>query len=246
MSHHLRLIKRGLANFKELTASIPPKGAVRLTYPSPKIAKISLDSASTRNALSPSMMCDFADIVSDLTAAPPNYIILTGANNTFCSGADIGVAASSLMSSNGGVSMSELMNATTTAIKDLSSISLAALDGAAYGGGAELATCTDFRVVREDVRVRFVQSVMGVTTGWGGGRRLANIVGEKKALRLLLLSETVDADSASQLGLADFVTPSNSSDYTLDLIERLRTPDELIHSLKPVVMSETSEEEISE
>ena len=242
-------MERSLATFRKLTAAIPAKGRVSLSYPAKSIALIKLDSLPTRNALTPSMMNDLAEIARTLTASPPNYLVLTGANGTFCSGADIGVAKDTLMTSSGGSAMANLMNNVTGAISSLPTVSFCSIDGAAFGGGAELSTSTDFRCMRRDAKLRFVQTTMGVTTGWGGGRRLAEIVGEREALRLLLLSEAVDADTAVRLGLADFVVEEDglsSGDFTLDLIERLKTPDALVHSLKSVVGAKSAEEEIRE
>mmetsp|Transcript_22516 Transcript_22516/g.44991 ORF Transcript_22516/g.44991 Transcript_22516/m.44991 type:complete len:303 (+) Transcript_22516:152-1060(+) len=277
IGHHLE-------TFRKLTASIPVKGKVNLSWEvGSTIAKIELNSPSTRNALTPSMMIDLAEIVDSLTyTSPPTYLVLAGANGTFCSGADIGVAKDTLMTTAGGSAMAGLMNSVTDAISSLRTVSFSAIDGAAYGGGAELCTATDFRCMRHDAKIRFVQCKMGVTTGWGGGRRLAEIVGKKEALRLLLLSEKVDADSAVRLGLADFMddrkkkkkegraaefreaffaslgrsvadadmyensSDFSSGDYALDLIERLKTPDDLVHSLKSVVGAKSAEEEIRE
>ena len=58
--------------------------------------------------------------------------------------------------------------------------------GRAIGGGAELTTATDLRVFSPDASLSFVQSKMGLSTGWGGGSRLTSIVGRAKALRIML------------------------------------------------------------
>ena len=63
---------------------------------------------------------------------------------------------------------------------------MAVVRGRAIGGGAELTTATDLRVFSPDASLSFVQSKMGLSTGWGGGSRLTSIVGRAKALRIML------------------------------------------------------------
>ncbi|GMH71747.1 hypothetical protein TL16_g05733 [Triparma laevis f. inornata] len=242
-------MQRSAAIFHGLTKAIPPKGSVFLTR-TPRIATIELNSPTSRNALTPSMMLSLHTIVEDLQTNPPPFLMLTGANGTFCSGADIGVAASTLMTLEGGEAMSNLMNQVMNNLKDLPSVSFAAIDGAAYGGGAELATCCDFRVLAPAAKLRFVQAGMGVTCGWGGARRLSNIIGEKEALKLMLFRTIVTPSLGIQNGLVDYVSEADSptaADFTRStLIEGLQDLDAgIITSLKPSVQAEKIEDEIS-
>jgi enoyl-CoA hydratase/carnithine racemase len=62
-------------------------------------------------------------------------------------------------------------------------ITVAALGGPAMGGGAELATSTDFRVMSTKAKIQFVQSRMGVSCGWGGTSRLVKVSEEEKGWR---------------------------------------------------------------
>jgi enoyl-CoA hydratase/carnithine racemase len=97
-------------------------------------------------------------------------------------------------------------------------------------------------------RIKHVQSKMGVTTGWGGGRRLAEIVGRRNALRMLTFGETVDVDMAVRWGLCDYVTPEDETAATF--IENLireefpRTASPVTRSWKAVVDAKSEREEI--
>ncbi|MGE0253337.1 MAG: enoyl-CoA hydratase/isomerase family protein [Alphaproteobacteria bacterium] len=82
---------------------------------------------------------------------------------------------------------------------------VAALNGNALGGGAELAVACDFRVVARGATLAFVQGRIGVSTGWGGGIDLHQIVGRARALRLLATCEAVDAARGLEIGLFDHV-----------------------------------------
>ena len=69
-----------------------------------------------------------------------------------------------------------------------------------------MCTATDFRVFSPSGSVTFVQSKMGLTTGWGGGSRLVKIIGQKEALKTLVKSIEIDAKEAQKLGLCDLIT----------------------------------------
>ena len=77
--------------------------------------------------------------------------------------------------------------------------------GPAVGGGAELTTTTDFRLCSPGASVSFVQARMGVAPGWGGARRLVELVGRRKALQLLLTSSKLESEEGRELGYFDAV-----------------------------------------
>ena len=72
-------------------------------------------------------------------------------------------------------------------------ITVAGIDGVAYGGGAELATACDYRCLnKQNGKIRFVQALNGLSTGWGGGRRLRDLVGREEGLSLLLSGSSIE------------------------------------------------------
>lgn len=73
------------------------------------------------------------------------------------------------------------------------------------GGGAELSTTTDFRLVRPGASVSFVQARMGLAPGWGGARRLVELLGRRKALQLLLTCSKLGTEEGTELGYFDAV-----------------------------------------
>ena len=79
------------------------------------------------------------------------------------------------------------------------------LQGAAVGGGAELTTLTDFRLVSQEASVSFVHGRMGVAPGWGGARRLVDLLGRRRALDLMLTCSKVGAEEGRRLGYFDSV-----------------------------------------
>ena len=73
------------------------------------------------------------------------------------------------------------------------------------GGGAELSTLTDFRLASPGASVSFVQARMGVAPGWGGARRLVELVGRRRALLLLLTSAKLGSQEGADIGYFDDV-----------------------------------------
>lgn len=73
----------------------------------------------------------------------------------------------------------------------------------ALGGGAEIATACDYRLMTEGAVIGFVHAKMGLTPAWGSTGRLMSIVGYHKALRLLLECQLLSATEANDIDLAD-------------------------------------------
>lgn len=103
---------------------------------------------------------------------------------------------------------------------------LAALNGVALGGGAELAISCDFRVAAQHARIGFVQATLGITTGFGGGSALLQRMGRAGAMRLLAEARLYSADEALRHGLVDRVCAPGESleqcvlDFAAPFLER--------------------------
>ena len=91
-------------------------------------------------------------------------------------------------------------------------LTVALIRGNAVGGGSELSTMCDFRLMDADARIGFVQSTMGVATGWGGGTRLVQLLGRNKALKLLASGRVLRANEAVDIGLADGIVESQDEE----------------------------------
>lgn len=82
---------------------------------------------------------------------------------------------------------------------------IAYLNGDAIGGGAELAVACDLRLQAGHARIGFIQSRLAITSAWGGGPDLFQLLGSARAMRMMCRGELVDAQQALAWGLADAV-----------------------------------------
>jgi enoyl-CoA hydratase/carnithine racemase len=89
---------------------------------------------------------------------------------------------------------------------------IAALNGHAFGGGAEVAVAADIRVAADDIKIAFNQVELGIMPAWGGAERLAALVGRGRALLLAGTGTTLNAVEAERIGLVDLVFPRSSFD----------------------------------
>jgi enoyl-CoA hydratase/carnithine racemase len=97
---------------------------------------------------------------------------------------------------------------------------IAALNGHAFGGGAEVAVAADIRVAADDIKIAFNQVTLEIMPAWGGAERLAALVGKGKALLLAGTGAALDAVEAERIGLVDRVLPRSSFDEGWQSIAR--------------------------
>ncbi|KAI9330213.1 enoyl-CoA hydratase domain-containing protein [Zopfochytrium polystomum] len=138
-------------------------------------------------------------------------VIVTGEGGVFCSGFDLSTTSDSLPFHEAGGQFSLLMHDTLSRLRALPLVTVAAIDGYALGGGAELATSLDMRVIQHDAVVQFVQIKMGIVPGWQGGTRLTELLGRARALPLLAGAEPLSGKEAHAIGYASRLAPESST-----------------------------------
>jgi ethylmalonyl-CoA/methylmalonyl-CoA decarboxylase len=213
----------------ELLSAQAPSGAIELTFDG-NCAAMTLRHSEKRNAMSASMMLDLRHCVERLTDWQGSLLILRGESGHFCAGADLRLVRGALADANGGRGMCAWMTELLNAIYTAPYVSVAVIEGVALGGGAELATATDFRLLSTKARLQFVHAKRGLSPGWGGASRLVDLVGRRRALYLLASAEPVLAHDAMNWGLVDGVFEEGSS---ASAIERFVAPM-LSHSAQAV------------
>ena len=184
------------------------RGSLELEFSEDRIATLWLDNPDARNAMSIAMMHQLPSILEVLQQQTPSLLIVRGRNGHFCAGGDLEDVKSHLLTPELGAEMCRFMTTHTNALCTLPCMIVVVLEGAAIGGGAELVTISDYVIADAESKIGFLQTRLGVTTGWGGGQRLIKRIGKTKAVQVLGLSRVYSAQQAKGIGLIDEVTSS--------------------------------------
>lgn len=151
-----------------------------------KIGRLVLDHPAARNAISPKMMVDLESAVEAIEAWPGALLLIRGRGpKAFCAGSDLSAVRGALDQPELAQAMHSFMGQLCDRLVALPQITVACVQGAAVGGGAELMTCADLRVIQQDARVQFVHAKLGLSPGWGGAARLRGLLGYSRALAVL-------------------------------------------------------------
>ena len=181
------------------------------------IALVTLDRPERMNALSVALVARFGEIGRELAAQDDvRLVIVTGAGDkAFCAGADLKERA--------GISQEQvraLLLAYESELGWLETIrvpTIAAINGAALGGGLELALLCDLRLAAHHAVLGLPETSLGVIPGAGGTQRLPRLLGEARAKELILRAVRLTAPEALILGLVNQVLP-NSEDFLLEVM----------------------------
>lgn len=167
------------------------------------VATLTLNRPATKNALNRELVVALGESLKELEAKPSvRALVLTGAGEAFCSGADLKAGMADLNEVSMDTRIDEF-HAVIRAIVHSKKAFVAAVDGAAVGFGADLALACDLRVLstRAYLQEKFVK--IGLMPDGGGTFWLPRMVGVGRALEYLLLGEKIEAPLALELGLAN-------------------------------------------
>jgi enoyl-CoA hydratase len=195
---------------------------VRYQPVAPGVYCLEVSRPEVRNALDWETMAAIADAVEAAhTQDDLRVLILTGQGQTFIAGGDL-KALHAYTTRQDGARLSRQMTLALNRLEALPCPVIAAINGPARGGGAEIALACDLRIMAEDADLGFVQVSLGLIPGWGGGQRLLRLVGYAHALACLATGEIIPADRALELGLANAVVPAGRAfESTLQLAQEI-------------------------
>jgi enoyl-CoA hydratase/carnithine racemase len=170
------------------------------------VGVLTLDRPDVRNALSRETLYALGRLGRELVADPAvRAIVVTGAGDkAFCAGADLkerrGMSLEDVRTQVG-LYRSEL-GVLDTSPKPV----IAAINGAAFGGGLELALLCDLRVAAPHAELGLPETTLGIIPGAGGTQRLGRVVGEARAKEMILLGRRLGAAEALAWGLVNRVS----------------------------------------
>lgn len=164
------------------------------------LALVTLDRPEALNALSFDILGQLATAFDAVAASRARALIVTGAGNrAFCAGADIReLRGRDLMAQKRGA---EFGQAVFARLDRLPMPSIAAINGFAFGGGLELALACTFRLASPGAKMGLPEIKLGLIPGYGGTQRLPRLIGEARAMEIILTAKTVDAAEALRIGL---------------------------------------------
>ncbi len=173
------------------------------------IATVQLNRPQKKNALNSELRREMEEALRGIERDTSlKVVIVTGSEEIFCAGADIG----------------EIKEATTAEanykhareyqllfdqIESLPQPVISAVSGYALGGGCELALACDFRIASEGARFGLPEIKIGAFPGGGGTQRLPRLIGAAKAKEMIFTGDSISADQALSLGLVVKVVPKD-------------------------------------
>ena len=165
-------------------------------------AVLTLNRPEALNALSFDIMRRIGAAFDEVAKSKARALIITGAGTkAFCAGADIKEFRNrTLVAQKRGA---ELGQSAFAKLDTLPMASIAVINGYAFGGGLELALACTFRLATKNAKMGQPEIKLGTIPGYGGTQRLPRVIGEARALELILTGRTVGAEEAERIGLVN-------------------------------------------
>jgi enoyl-CoA hydratase len=169
------------------------------------LAVITINRPNARNAIAPQTMDQLGQAIVGAKGAL--CLVIRGeGDKAFVSGGDL-KELSALRTEEQAAAMAWRMRSLCDELANFPAPVVAALNGHAFGGGAEVAVAADIRVAADDIKIGFNQVSLEIMPAWGGAERLAALVGRGRALMLAGTGAVLTADQAEKVGLVDRVLP---------------------------------------
>jgi enoyl-CoA hydratase len=163
---------------------------------------LTLNRPDALNALNADVLSQIDVAIDDVGASDARALIITGAGDkAFCAGADIKeIRVLDLMAKKRNT---EIGQAVLAKLGRLRIASVALVNGYAFGGGLELALACTFRLATPHAAMALPEIKLGLIPGYGGTQRLPRVVGEARALEMIMTGRTVRAQEAFGMGLVN-------------------------------------------
>lgn len=166
---------------------------------------LTLDRPEAANALSRALLADLARALTTVVDdAHARALIITGAGQkAFCAGADL--------KEREGMSDEQVLETVTTIRETVSAVAgapipvIAAINGAAFGGGLELALACDIRLASSSASMGLTETTLAIIPGGGGTQRLPRLIGPGRAKELIFTGRRITAGEAHALGIVEEV-----------------------------------------
>lgn len=200
---------------------------IELSEPAPGVRLVTLSRLEAANALNTQMGQDLLALWTSLSSDPRVRVaVLTGAGRFFCAGADLKERDG--MSDQAWSDQHVMFEAMIRAQLACPFPIIAAVNGAAMGGGAEMALACDFAWIADTARMGLPEVGLGIIPGLGGTQFVTRAVGERRAAELLMSGLPIGAAEAMDFGLVNRVVPAG------DLLDQVLERASVIASKAPL------------
>jgi len=208
-----------------------PEAYVRLEYQG-NVATITLDRPRKRNALNEGMFSHLEAVTAKLKTNPPRVVILTGEGDAaFCAGFDVSLdnpmneyLLQAAEKKDAALALKSVgrVRSVTDALTALPIPIIAAVNGQAFGGGAEIAVRCDLRVMDPAAVICFSETRLGLMPDFGGTPNLVRLVGPSVAADLILTARKISAHEALDLKLVNRISaPGKALEEAFALAESI-------------------------
>jgi enoyl-CoA hydratase len=179
------------------------------------IARVIVNRPKVLNALNRKTVEELDDAFKELGSDPSiKVLILTGAGEkSFVAGADINEVSG--YDPTEGALFAHHGQSVLNRIENLGKPVIAAINGFALGGGCEIAMACHIRVASNKARLGQPEILLGIIPGFGGTQRLARLIGEGRAMELVLTGDQISAEEAYRMGLLNKVVPPEALQETV-------------------------------
>ena len=174
------------------------------SQPEPHILKIEMNRPEAANAFNTQMAYELTDLFEQLSldAGDCRVVVLTGTGSkAFCAGGDL--KERNTMTDKAWQAQHLVYERMVRAIMGCPVPIIAAVNGAAYGGGCELAACADFVYASDSAHFAQTEVKLGIIPGAGGTQNLSRAVGERRAKELILTGDVFTSQQAKDWGLVN-------------------------------------------
>ncbi len=160
------------------------------------------------NPLSPQVIGELSDLWHGVDGKLRALVIASSNPFTFSAGADI-KEFTKMSPDKEGKELIDAGHGLLRAMERSSTVTIAAVNSLAFGGGCELAMACDFRIAADSATFAQPEVNLGIVPGFGGTQRLPRLVGEGKALEMNLVGDPIGAYEALRVGLVNQVVPDH-------------------------------------
>lgn len=203
-----------------------------LTSSDKNIFTITINRPDKLNALNKTVIEELSSVIDEVIKNKEiKSAIITGAGpKAFVAGADISEFLT--LDANGGKALAQRgQDLVFNKIENCPKPVVAAVNGFALGGGCELAMACHFRLASENAKFGQPEVNLGLIPGYGGTQRLVQLIGKGRAMEMLMSGNMIDANTALQFGLVNYVVKQE------DLLSKTKSILEVINSKAPLAVA---------